>query len=226
MNLTNKTIVVTGGNGALGRAVAHRAQSLGARVVVLDAREAKNNLGTEQIVVDLTNADAVTQTFARLGKVDAVCNIAGGFAMGTPAHAGDDTQWEAMFRLNVATVRSVIKAVVPSMLAHKAGRIINVGAASALHGKAGMSAYTASKAAVMNLTESLAAELADTPIRVNAILPTMIDTPTNRADMPDADFSQWVSPDDIAQVVCFLASDASRALHGALIPVAGAQGDL
>lgn len=224
MNLARHTILITGGNGALGRSVAQRSLANGARVIVLDVHAADPVAGIEQRVLDLGDAAAVARCVEQVGPIDAVCTIAGGFAMGVPVHADDDSQWQQMFERNVTTLRTVLKAVLPGMLARQRGRIITVGAASALQGKAGMSAYTAAKAVVMNLTESLAAEVAATPIRVNAVLPTMIDTPANRADMPEADFTQWVAPDDIAQVICFLASDQSRALHGALIPLAGAQG--
>lgn len=148
--------------------------------------------------------------------------IAGGFTMGAAVHEAYDAQWDAMMQGNVVTLRSALKAVVPGMLARGCGRVITVGAFSALQGKASMSAYMASKAVVMNLTEALAAEIAHTAIRVNAILPSIIDTPANRASMPDADFSQWVRPQDMAEVICFLASDASQAIHGALIPLNGA----
>ncbi|MEO7031342.1 MAG: SDR family oxidoreductase, partial [Herbaspirillum sp.] len=141
------------------------------------------------------------------------------FSMGAPVHDPDDISWEIMFARNVSTLRAMLKAVVPGMRERNSGRIVNVGAVSAFHGSAGMSAYTASKAVVMNLTESLAAELSDTNIRVNAVLPSIIDTPANRQAMPKVDTQKWVQPHDIAEVMCFLASAQSRAIHGALIPV-------
>lgn len=216
-------LVITGGAGALGRAVAARAQSQGARVTVLDRVEAEQGDGINSVRVDLSDALAVKASWEALGPVDALCALAGGFAMGALSHACDDCEWDSMMQANVASLRGVLKAAVPGMLARDRGRVITVGALSALQGKAAMSAYTASKAVVMNLTESLAAELAETGVRVNAVLPSIIDTPANRAAMPDANFREWVSPDDMAEVICFLASTQSNALHGAMIPVRGFQ---
>jgi len=225
MNLQNKHMVITGGGGALGRAVAARAARAGACVTVVD-RQAVQGLpeGVRSVVVDLTDAAQTQAAVQSLGAVDVLCAIAGGFSMGAPVHDADDAQWDAMMQGNVGSLRSALKAVVPGMLARGTGRVVTVGALSALQGKASMSAYTASKAVVMNLTEALAAEVAATAIRVNAVLPSIIDTPANRAAMPDADVSQWVQPTDMAEVICFLASDASQAIHGALIPLAGGSG--
>lgn len=224
MMLRGDTVLVTGGSGALGSAVVHSALVQGARVVVLDRATSAPPAGVHRLSVDLADAAAVHDAVAAVGPVDALCALAGGFAMGEPVDAADDGQWQAMFSANVATLRAALKAVVPGMRARRAGRIVTVGAASARQGQAAMSAYTAAKAVVMNLTESLAAELADTGVRVNAVLPTIIDTPANRAAMPGADPAQWVAPADIAQVICFLASAQARAIHGALIPLAGRQG--
>lgn len=222
MNLHGQNMLITGGNGALGQAAARRAKALGATVFLLDlafAKETQTNFARHS--VDLTDVHAVAAIVAKLPPIHALLNIAGGFAMGVTGHDPDDTQWDAMFQRNVATLRTVIKAVVPSMKARKAGCIVNVGALSALHGCAGMSAYAASKSVVMNLTESLAAELGPCGIRVNAVLPSTMDTPANRQAMPLADPGDWVDPDDIANVMCFLASAQSRAIQGALIPVTG-----
>ena len=141
--------------------------------------------------------------------------------MGDTAYDAHSPQWEAMFRLNVVTAQHAIQAVVPRFLAQRRGAIVNVGAMSAREGQAAMSAYCAAKSAVMRLTESLAKELRAQGINVNAVLPSIIDTPRNRLDMPDADFAAWVKPHDLANVICFLASDAATAIHGALIPVVG-----
>jgi NAD(P)-dependent dehydrogenase (short-subunit alcohol dehydrogenase family) len=124
----------------------------------------------------------------------------------------------------VDTLRNSLQAVVPGMVERGRGSIVNVGAMAALKGQAKMSAYVASKSVVLRLTESLSAEVRDRGVNVNAVLPSIIDTPANRAAMPDADFSRWVSPDDLANVICFLASDAARAVHGALVPVTGRAG--
>lgn len=177
------------------------------------------NLHGQNILI--TGAQAVSALVAALPPIHALLNIAGGFAVGVMGHDPHDAQWDAMFQRNVATLCSVIKAVVPGMKERKAGCIVNVGALSALHGRASMSAYTASKSVVMNLTESLATELGPEGIRVNAVLPSIIDTPANRQAMPLANPGDWVRPDDIANVMCFLMSKQSRAIQGALIPVTG-----
>ncbi len=224
-SLTDHTLVITGGNGALGRAAAARAKALGARTVLLDRLFDEALLSEHEcLVTDLTALDAVSKTLARIGPIHGLFNIAGGFDMGRPVADPDDSQWQAMFQMNVQTLRNVLKVAIPGMRARKRGSIVNVGALSAREGKAQMSAYTASKAVVMNLTESLAAEVAKDKLRVNAVLPSIIDTPANRAAMPGADTSTWVQPAALADVMCFLASDASRAITGALIPVTAGQG--
>lgn len=222
-SLEGQHMVITGGAGALGRAVVIAARAQGARVTVLDRTEADLGEGVACVRVDLADAIAVKASWSELDQVDALVALAGGFAMGADSFAADDDEWEAMMQANVASLRAVLKAAVPGMKAYDAGRIITVGALSAQQGKAGMSAYTASKAVAMNLTESLAAELADTGVRVNAILPSIIDTTANRQAMPDANWREWVAPADMAEVICFLASAQSNAIHGALIPLRGFQ---
>jgi NAD(P)-dependent dehydrogenase (short-subunit alcohol dehydrogenase family) len=154
-------------------------------------------------------------------RVDILCNIAGGFRMGQPIHETSDDTWDLMLGLNARSVLNCARAVVPGMLAAGGGKIVNVGAIAALSGKANMGAYIASKSAVIRLTESMAAELREEGINVNCVLPSTIDTPQNRKDMPKADPKRWVAPEALADVVLFLASDAARAIHGASIPVAG-----
>ncbi len=216
--LEDKTLVVTGAAGALGRAVCDKAEALGARTARLDiAFSSKNDNCFE---VDLTNRVALTSTFDSIGDFDVVCNIAGGFAMGADSWA-DENDWDSMFKINVETLRGVLSEAVPRLLDRGAGAIINIGAYGAREGQGGMSAYTAAKSTVMRITESLSAEVREKGINVNAVLPTVIDTPANRAAMPDADPAQWVSPEDLASVICFLGSDAARAIHGALVPVRG-----
>jgi NAD(P)-dependent dehydrogenase (short-subunit alcohol dehydrogenase family) len=221
MNLSGMHVVVTGANGALGSVVASTAAGLGARVSALDlAFSDDTSLAAERHSLDLLDAGATRELFAGLDAVDAVFNIAGGFAMGSPAYADDD-DWERMFAINVTTLRNVVRAVVPGMLERGSGKLVNVGAAGAAQGQAGMNAYIAAKSTVMRLTESLAADLRHQGINVNAVLPTVIDTPANRDAMPDADPSEWVAPQDLANVICFLGSEAARAVHGALVPVRG-----
>jgi NAD(P)-dependent dehydrogenase (short-subunit alcohol dehydrogenase family) len=216
--LQGKTFVVTGANGALGRAVCSVARQHGALVHELDI--AFDEVTDQRHVVDLTAPEAVAGCFDAMGDFDGVFNIAGGFAMGAAAWS-DDADWDFLFRINVTTLRNVLSIAVPRLLARTRGSIVNIGAYGALQGQADMSAYCASKSTVMRITESLANEVRGQGINVNAVLPTVIDTPANRAGMPDADPSLWVDPGDLANVICFLGSDAARAVHGALVPVRG-----
>ena len=218
--LQDKIVIVTGANGALGRAAVALAAQQGAEVIALDLRF-DGTPGARRFALDLTDAAATVACVAGLGRVDVVLNIAGGFAMGPSVHETTTEQWNHMARMNVDTARNVISAVVPGMLTRSRGSIVNVGALSAREGQANMGAYCVAKSTVMRLTESLSKELRNQGINVNAVLPSILDTPTNRADMPDADFSRWVSPSELAAVMCFLGSDAARAIHGALLPVAG-----
>ena len=229
-----KVVMVTGAAGNLGAAVAASFAALGARLALLD--HSAERLGrtrddldlpspTLLLPTDLTSTDSVAsaadRTVAQLGRVDVLANIAGGFTMGPALHETDDEDWDLMMQLNVRSVFNTCRAIVPHMLRQGGGRIINVSARAALEGKARMGPYCASKAAVLTLTESLAAEHKLAGINVNCILPGTIDTPQNRAAMPDADFSRWVPPPALADVVVFLASAASRAVTGAAIPVYG-----
>ncbi len=217
--LQGKTIIVTGANGALGRQVVQCAVGHGARVVEFDLHFEHD--ADNRYVVDLTSAEIVTGCVNAVGAVDGVFNIAGGFAMGPAVHETSEDDWAAMHRMNVVTMRNMVAAVVPGMMARGRGSIVNIGANSAREGQASMGAYVAAKSTVMRLTEGMAKELRGHGINVNAVLPSIIDTPTNRADMPDANHSKWVSPADLAEVICFLGSDAARAVHGALVPVVG-----
>lgn len=222
MELNGKTLVVTGANGVLGHAVAARALALGASVIGLDLHfEGPIDPRVRTAQIDLTDMAATEACFAALGDLDILCNVAGGFAMGETAYEIASPQWDAMFKINVATTQNAIHAAMPIFLARGRGSVVNIGAMSAREGQANMSAYCAAKSVVMRLTESLSKELRTKRVNVNAVLPSIIDTPRNRADMPDADFSRWVSPDDLANVICFLGSDAAAAIHGALVPVVG-----
>ena len=218
MNYSNKQVVVTGAGGGLGRVLVARLEELGAKVVKLDVAFPPESTGNCQ-VVDLTSLEDTKKCFAGIGRVDAVFNIAGGFAMGMETWDESDEQWDAMFIINVKTLRNSLKAVVPIMLKQGRGSIVNVGAYGALSGAGAMSAYCASKSTVMRLTESLSEEVKAKGINVNAVLPTIIDTPANRAGMPDADPAAWVAPSDLANVLCFLGSEDAKAVHGALVPV-------
>ena len=219
--LDGKVCVVTGAAGALGNVVAATAAGYGAEVVLVDVvPDFTTDLG-RYLCVDLTDSDAVAEAMNTIGRIDMLANIAGGFDMGPTVYETDDAMWDAMFTINVTTLRTMLRHAVPVMLGQGRGSIINVGALGALQGAGNMSAYTAAKSTVMRLTESLSAEVKHQGVNVNAILPSLIDTPRNRADMPDADFDTWVTPADLAEVVCFLGSDRARVIHGALVPVAG-----
>ena len=224
--MDGQVVVVTGAQGALGRVVADVAAARGARVAGIDHAPAPDS-GTpsrfEVGGVDLTDATAAKQAIdavaTHFGRVDALINIAGGFAYETVAE-GDPKTWQRMYALNVTTALNAARAAIPYLTASAAGRIVNVGAMGALQAGAGMGAYAASKAGVHRLTEALAAEFKG-KITVNAVLPSTIDTAANRASMPDADFTKWVRPQELAEVILFLASDAASGVTGALIPVVG-----
>ena len=221
MQLSGKKLVVTGGAGVLGESVGAVAKAKGAEVVLLDVVAGFTSEVGDTYTVDLTDSRQVEECFAAIGPFDALANIAGGFDMGPTVYETEDAMWDAMFTINVATLRSVLRAAVPKLVAQGHGSIINVGALGALRGAANMGAYTAAKSTVMRLTEALSDEVKPRGVNVNAVLPSLIDTPRNRADMPDADFDTWVDPRDLASVICFLASDGAKAVHGALIPVSG-----
>ena len=157
-----------------------------------------------------------TPSAAHFGRLDALINIAGGFAFEAVAE-GDPRTWQHMYALNVLTALNASRAAIPHLAASASARIVNVGAMGALQAGAGMGAYAASKAGVHRLTEALAAEWKGT-ITVNAVLPSIIDTPANRASMPKADFAKWVTPQELAEVILFLLSDAASAVTGALLP--------
>lgn len=220
---TGKVVLVTGAAGALGRAVVDHFAAAGAEIAQFDVVEIDN--GHFSSVVDLTDAAACTDAVAAvrqaLGSVDVLANIAGGFAMGEAVHETSTETWDFLMELNAYSVLNMAKAVVPIMLESAGGKIINIGAGAGQQGMAQMGAYSASKSVVIRLTEAMAAELKTQGINVNCILPSIIDTERNRADMPDADFDAWVTPQAMAEVVAFLASTAATPIHGAALPVAG-----
>jgi NAD(P)-dependent dehydrogenase (short-subunit alcohol dehydrogenase family) len=224
--MDGQVIVVTGALGALGKVVAATAETRGARVAGVDhaASQAQATPGRIELGgVDLTDASqakkAIDAAVAHFGRLDVLINIAGGFAFEAVAE-GDPKTWQRMYALNVLTALNASRASIPHLAISGAGRIVNVGAMGALQAAAGMGPYAASKAGVHRLTEALAAEWKG-KITVNAVLPSTIDTAANRASMPNADFSKWVRPEELANVILFLASDAASAVTGALIPVSG-----
>jgi len=220
-----RSVIVTGAFGALGRVVAEAFADAGDKVARIDfAKDAPSPLpGAIDIGgIDLTD-EAATQAaldkvVAAHGGIDVLVNIAGGFTWET-VEDGSIGAWAKMQSMNLMTAATISKLALPELVKGGESRIINMGAGAAVKAGTGMGAYAASKSGVHRLTEALAEELAGKGVTVNAILPSIIDTPTNRADMPDADHSQWVTPQRIADVILFLASDASHAVTGALIPV-------
>ncbi len=221
--------IVTGGFGVLGRAVAARLAAAGARVALLDrspAPAAGLPAGVALAIggIDLGDEEACGAAFAQVretfGAVDGVVNVAGGFTWET-VEGGALDSWDRMYATNLRTAVASCRAALPHLLARGSGRIVNVGAAAAGKAALGMGAYAASKAGVARLTEALAEELKDRGITVNAVLPSIIDTPANRADMPDADPARWVAPAQLAAVIAFLLSNDAGAITGACIPVTG-----
>jgi NAD(P)-dependent dehydrogenase (short-subunit alcohol dehydrogenase family) len=224
--MNGKVIVVTGASGALGKVVAEVALARGARVAGLDHAPSQIPTTADRIElggVDLTDPaqarKAIDAVAAHFGGIDALINIAGGFAFEAVAE-GDPKTWQRMYMLNVLTALNASQSAITHLAASSAGRIVNVGAMGALQAGAGMGAYAASKSGVHRLTEALAAEWKG-KITVNAVLPSTIDTPANRASMPKADFGKWVRPEELANVILFLAGDAASAVTGALLPVSG-----
>jgi len=220
-----RSVIVTGGFGILGAAVAAAFARTGDKVARIDfAPEARDPLiGALDIGgADLTDAAATQSALDRVaaahGGIDVLVNVAGGFTWET-LEGGSLASWARMQAMNLTTAATITQLALPQLKASAAGRVISIGAGAAVKAGMGMGAYAASKSGVHRLTEALAEELAGTRVTVNAILPSIIDTPTNRADMPDADFATWVQPEAIADVIAFLASDAGRAVTGALIPV-------
>jgi NAD(P)-dependent dehydrogenase (short-subunit alcohol dehydrogenase family) len=228
--MAGRVFVITGAFGALGSAVAAAAREQGARLALIDyAKEPRPGLpsGADVLVqggVDLTEADqasaAIEAAADRFGGIDALLNIAGGFSW-EKVEGGFPETWYSLYRLNVLTASNAARAAIPHLKRSAAGRIVNVGANGALKASLGMGAYAASKAGVHALTEALADELKADDITVNAVLPSIIDTAANRKDMPKANFTAWVKPQDLAAVMLFLASEAAGAVTGALIPVTG-----
>jgi 3-oxoacyl-[acyl-carrier protein] reductase len=224
--MNGKVVVVTGASGALGKVVAAAALKRGARVAGIDyakpeAAEAADRI--EIVGVDLSDAaqakQAIEAVVARFGRLDVLINIAGAFSFETIAD-GDSKTWQRLYAINVLTALHACRAAIPHLLASPAARIVNIGAIGALQAGAGMGPYAASKAGVHRLTEARAAELKG-KVTVNAVLPSIIDTPANRAAMPTADFAKWVTAEELANVILFLAADEAGAVTGALLPVAG-----
>lgn len=226
-NLTTPLrVIVTGGFGVLGRSVGAGLTARGARVALLDRAPQTDIAGVEMLLggVDLGDSASAAAAFSevarQLGGIDAIVNVAGGFSWET-LEAGSVETWDRLYSMNLRTAVVACREVLPYLLRQPAGRIVNIGALASQKAALGMGAYAASKAGVARLTEALAEELKDRHITVNAVLPSIIDTPANRADMQDADVSRWVSTQSLTAVIAFLLSDDASAITGACLPVAG-----
>jgi NAD(P)-dependent dehydrogenase (short-subunit alcohol dehydrogenase family) len=232
---TDQVVVITGASGNLGAAAARGFASAGARLALLDIRAE----GLEALLgdlaspashkllapVDMTDEASVEKAIGEiegeLGRIDVLLNIAGGYRAGTPVHETKLKDWDFMLALNAKSAFLASREAIPHMLRRGGGKIINIGARPGLKGAANAAAYSASKSAVIRLTESMAGELRSEGINVNCILPGTMDTPENRKAMPDAEYEMWVPLEAVIDVVMFLASDAARAIHGAAIPIFG-----
>ena len=202
---------------------------LGAKIALLDRSDVSKApadvphalvLGDVDLGSSSAAGDAMAKIVRHFGRLDALLNVAGGFRW-EKIESGCIETWDLLYQMNVRTAVNTAQAALPYLLANKESRIVNIGALAATKTGLGMGAYAASKAGVAKLTEALAEELKDRGLTVNAILPSIIDTPANRANMPDSDFSLWVKSEQIADLAAFLLSDHARAITGALIPISG-----
>lgn len=232
---TSRVVLVAGGTGGLGRAVSLAFLKEGARVVVTYRRQAEldalkkmaadNGWQLDGYNVDVTDEAEVNELVegivARHGRLDVMINTVGGYAGGVKLWEIDTRVFDQMLALNLRGGYVLARAAVRQMLKHGSGAIVNVASKSAIEHEAGAGAYAASKAAAVAMIDSLAQDLKDTGIRVNSVLPSIIDTAANRAAMPKADFTKWPKPDDIARVIVFLCGDDAKVVHGAAIPVFG-----
>jgi len=224
---TDRVAVVTGAAGVLGQATVRRFEEFGATTVAVDCdvKRLEDVPSSAAHACDLTNESSVNKTFNAIhqqqGHIDILANVAGGFAMGPRVEEATLDDWIDMFQINAVTAWLACKYALPIMREADFGRIINVGARAVRKPGARMAPYCVSKAAVVTLTEVLALECAETGITANCILPGTIDTPRNRSDMPNADHSKWVPPEDLAAAITHLANPSSRSINGAIVPVYG-----
>ena len=214
--LIQKNIVVTGALGHLGTATCEMLSKHGANVYGLDLSQ--QDAPFKVLKADLFSVESIEKACRDIHP-DALVNIAGGFALDDAPFGPCQKNWERMFRLNVTTLTNTSKVIIPKLINRKRGKIVNIGATSALKGSHKLCSYVCAKSAVMRVTETLAAELKKSNITVNAICPSIIDTPTNRSEMPDADSNSWTKPEEIAEVISFLCSESSSCISGAIIPV-------
>ncbi len=221
--LDNKVVIITGATGGLGQTVTAEFSNAGATIVVAERHPSKNlPEGVQSVTADVTQESDV-QRFAaevknKTGRIDCLINLVGGFAMGRLTET-NPSEWSKMLSLNLSAAFLLSRAVVPTMTDQGSGRVIHIGARAALDPFPGAAAYLVSKSGLVAMIKVLALELAGSGVNVNGVLPTIIDTPVNRKNMPDADFTKWVKPEAIAQLLVFLASDEAGAINGALIPI-------
>jgi NAD(P)-dependent dehydrogenase (short-subunit alcohol dehydrogenase family) len=234
-SLTDKVIIVTGAMGNLGHAVARRVQAQGGKTILVDRSSDRLQKTYGELKdstrhwlagnIDMTDSKSVNAMAAeahrRFGRLDGLVNTVGGFRGGKPVHETDLSEWDFLYDLIVRTTLNGCRAVIPYMLQAQRGSIINIGSRNVFQGSPNYAAYSAAKTAVLRITESLAGELKAHGIKVNCVLPGTIDTPQNREAMPKADFSTWVPPGDLANVIAFLLSDDARSVTGAAVPVFG-----
>jgi len=234
-SFAGKSVVVTGGTGGLGRSVSLAFLEAGAFVSVtyrdsaelaaLQKEASANASKLDAYSTDVTEDSAVAALFesvvAKRGRVDALVNTVGGYIGGVKLWELDAKGLDRMLTLNLRAGFTLARNVAPRMMKQGAGAIVNVAAKAAFDHGAGASAYAASKAAAVAMMDSMAEDLRGSGVRVNTILPSIIDTPVNRQAMPKADFSKWPKPEDIARVILFLSSEDAKVIHGAAIPVYG-----
>ena len=224
-----KTVLVTGGTGGLGRAVSLALLQAGAKVIVSYRHQEEMDSLVKEAgalaaklsgqALDVTDEAAMREFIDKQGAIDALVNAVGGYIAGATLWEMDAKVLDQMLSLNLKSGFVAARVAVPDMLKQGRGAIVNVAATAAMTHPAAAAAYAASKAAAVAMIDSLAADLKGTGVRANSIMPSIIDTPANRKAMPDADFTKWPKPEDIAQVVLFLCSDESKVIHGAAIPV-------
>ncbi len=231
--MTPRVLLISGAAGGLGTGLVRRAADEGWNLVLTDRdaerlQEVCRGLDPDKHVAGTCDAlkrgdldELIATGVERFGSLHAVVHTVGGFAMGDPVHQTEDSTWDRMMDLNLKSCRMLSEAVIPVLQRSGGGQIAFITARAALEGAAAMGAYCASKAALRSMIESMSRELADDHITVNGVLPSIIDTPMNRQNMPDADPTRWVTPDSLAGVLLFLVSDAARDISGASIPVYG-----
>lgn len=238
MDFKDSVAIVTGAYGPTGQALTRKLAAAGVQLVLVGHDDGalsrfvegltveEELLPAERILalaIDVTDPDSVEQMFAaalaRFGRIDCLFNIVGGWRGGASVAETDLETWQEMLDVNATSTFLVSRAILPHMAERGSGKIVNVSSKTATQSGKNRAAYAVAKAAVLKLTEAMAAEVKDQGVNVNAVLPSTIDTPANREAMPNADFNRWVTTDEVADAMLWLASDAASAVHGAALPV-------